>query len=303
MRSTTRTSLLILLAVLLCASQLVTGCTGNTPTFVESGTPESRIVVKTDAWDNCQSAAPVPQKFETKNTRSQETTWWAEGKTGVGGKIPLGFLIPSLDIEASITTHYGSKETRTWESTYTYSYDVPGYTNTILVVYYQEITRKGIIRVYNKEIEYEYPAELTILDHRKVDLDCNRPPEFQIMCANLLGGPPPTPPPSFDELAGTWRLSSPSNGEIVKLDIDIQNANVTIHVQTDGSSGLADWGVQYQCVWSEPMEVTFDHLIFKTTTLTIHRATNGELQATAVDRYTNQSIFIPPQTAEYIFTR
>lgn len=299
-----RPGLFILLAVLLCASQLSTGCTGgNTPTFVETGTPESRIVVKTDPWDNCDSSGPVPRKFETKDTRSQETAWWAEGKAGVGGKVPLGFLIPSLDIETSITSHYGSKETRTWENIYTDEFTVPGYTNTILVVFYQEITRKGIIQYYNKEIEFEYPAEVTILDHRKVDVDCNRPPAFQIMCLNPLDGSSPTLQPSFAELAGTWRLASPSTGEIAELEIGIQNANVTLHVQTDGSSGLADWGVQYQCVWGDPMEVKFDHLLFKNTTLTIHQATGGELRATVVDQYTNQSIFIPPQTTEYIFTR
>src|SRR5574342_673035 len=145
MKSATGIRLFIVIAVMFYLSQLTAGCAGETPTFVESGPPESRIVVKTDSWDNCDSAAGVTRFFETKNTRSQETAWWVEGKAGVGGKIPLGFLVPSLDVEASVTSHYGSKETRTWESTYSYTYQVPGYKNTILAVYYQEITRKGII--------------------------------------------------------------------------------------------------------------------------------------------------------------
>jgi hypothetical protein len=289
--------------VILILALFVSGCGSSQPTFVETAPPESRIVVKTDPWDNCDTAGDVTRTFETKNTRSQETAWWVEGKAGVGGKIPIGFLIPSLDIEASISNHYGRKETRTWESTVTDTYKVPGSKYAVMVVYYQEITRKGLIRVYDKEIEYEYPAELSVLAHRMVDMSCNPPPAIQIMCAHILGAPQPQLSPAFSDLAGTWVLSSPSRAELVKLDIEIQDVNVLIHAYTDGSSGVADWGVQYQCLWSDPMIVKFNHLLFKTTTLTLNSATNGTMRASAVDSYIKSPVTIPPQTTEYIFKK
>jgi hypothetical protein len=303
MKVAIRTKLCITLAVMLCLSELITSCTGSEPVFVESGPPQSRIVVKTDAWDNCDTAQGVTQFFETKDTRSQETAWWVEGKAGVGGKIPFGFLVPSLDIEAAITSHYGSKETRTWQSTYSYTYDVPAYRNTVLAVFYQEITRKGIIRVQGKEIEYEYPAELTVLDHRLVDLDCEPRLNLYMICLPTAGEPPPALSPGFEHLAGTWRLSGPSNAEIVKLDIEIQDFYVILHAQTDGSSGVADWGIRYQCIWADPMELKFDQLIFKTTTLTLQEVTGNQLRATVVDQYHARSVTIPPQVTEYIFMR
>ncbi len=289
--------------IVLFLSQVVTGCGASEPVFVESGPPEARIVVKTDSWDNCDSASGVNQTFETRDSRSQETSWWFEGKAGIGGKIPIGFLESPLDIEASITSHYGGKETRTWESTYSYSYPVPAYTNSILAVFYQEITQKGIIQVGSNEIEYEYPAELTVLDHRKVDLSCE--PRYLIypMCVYTRGSPRPTVSPELENLAGTWRLVSPADGEIVKLDIDIQDNYFVIHTQTDGSSGVADWGTKYECYWSSPVEVTFDQLVFKTTKLTLRMVSGDRLFATAVEQYITNSVTIPPQTTEYIFKR
>ncbi len=291
----------LLIAAILILSQLIISCGGNEPTFMETAPPESRIVVKTDHWDNCQSASPVNRTFETKNTRTQETAWWVEGKAGIGGSIPLGFLMPSLDIETSITNHYGSKETRTWQSTYTDIFDVPGNTHTVLAVYYQELTQKGVIRFYDKEIEYEYPAELSKLAHRKVDLTCDPLPVVQITCISVLGSTDPAP--GFENIAGSWDISSPSDGEIVRLDIDVQDPNVIIHAYTDGSSGVADWGIQYQCLWSSPMTVKFEHLLFKSTTLTLHGVEGSKLHATAVDYYINTPVTIPPQTREYVFTR
>jgi hypothetical protein len=302
MLSTART-LSPFITVILILSLFASGCGSSQPTFVETAPPESRIVVKTDPWDNCDTAGDVTRTFTTKNTRSQETAWWVEGKAGVGGKIPLGFLIPSLDIEASISNHYGRKETRTWESTVTDTYTVPGSKYSVMVVYYQEITRKGLIRVYDKEIEYEYPAELSVLAHRKVDMLCNPLPIAFMMCIRPLDGSQPQLSQNFSDLAGTWVLSSPSRAELVKLEIGIDGPNVLIHAYTNGDSGVADWGVQYQCVHSDPMVVKFDQLLFKSTTLTLHNATNGTMRATAVDMYLKAPIAIPPQTTEYIFKK
>jgi len=291
------------MAVSLVLSLFTSGCGSSQPTFVESGPPESRIVVKTAHWDNCQSSEEVNIELQTKNTRTQETSWWVEGKAGVGGKIPLGFLVPSLDIEASVTSHYGRRQTGTWESTITDSYKVPGNKFAVMVTYYQETTRTGIIRAYGKEIEYEYPAELVELAHRKVDMECNPTPVAYIMCIQPLDGSQPQLSPGFSDLAGTWVLSSPDYAELVKLEIEIDGSNVLIHAYTDGSSGVADWGTQYQCVHSDPMVVKFSHLLFKTTTLTIYRATNGLMQATVVDSYINSPVPIPPQTTDYVFSK
>jgi hypothetical protein len=291
-----------LFAVVLFLSQVMTACTGNEPVFKESGPPETRLVVKTDPWDNCDTAGNVTRVLGTTNKRTQETEWSLEGKAGVGGKIPLGFLIPSLDIEAAITSHYGSKETRTWEYSYSDTFDVPGYTKSVLLVFYQEITQKGTLQIYNKKIGYDYPAELTILGHRKVDVACDPPLIFHVRCG-FSSDSIAALPPSYNGIAGTWRLSSPSNGEIVTIDVEIQDLYVIIHVQTDGSSGVADWGRHYECIWSDPLETTFNHLIFKNTTLTFHPISNGELRLTVVDTYIDPPVAIPPQTTEYLFTR
>ena len=302
MLSTART-LSPFVTVILFLALFVSGCGGSQPTFVETGPPESRIVVKTDPWDNCDSADSVTRTFETKNTRSRETSWWMEGKAGVGGEIPLGFLIPKLDIEASITSHYGRKETRTWESTVKDAYEVPGHRFAVMVTYYQETTRKGLIRTHDKEIEYEYPAELVELAHRKVDQECNPIPVAFMMCIQPLDGSQPQLSPNFSDLAGTWVLSNPSGAELVKLEIEIDGPNVLVHAYTNGDSGVADWGTQYQCVHSDPMVVKFEHLLFKSTTLTMRSATNGIMRATAVDRYIKAPVTIPPQTTEYIFKK
>ena len=291
-----------LIAVVLFLSQVTSGCTSK-PIFLESGTPESKLVIKTDSWNNCDSAGKVNRVMGTTNTRTQETEWSVEGKVGVGGKIPLGFLIPTLDIEAAITSHYGSKETRTWEYSYSDTFEVPGFTKSVLVVFYQEITRKGILKMYDKEIEYTYPAELTILGYRKVDISCDPALKFYMICGFSSDSSVAEPSPSYRDLAGTWILSSPKEAEVVKLEIESLDKYFVIGVQTDGSTGFADWPRHYECLWSDPLETTFDHLVFKTTTLTFHPVTGNELRVTAVDIYINPPIVIPPQTTEYLFIR
>jgi hypothetical protein len=281
---------------------MIAGCSTE-PTFVETGRPESKIVVLTDAKDNCSSSEPVKSTFATEDSRTKETSWFVEGKTGIGGKIPVGFLMPSLDIEAAITGHYGSKETRTWVNTFSDEFTIPAQMKSVLAVYFQETTQTGIINFYNKQIEYTYPAQVTRLGWDKVDIACGQPIPGRIMCADMTPDAPVAVPPSVANLAGKWQRSSPDNGEIAGIDVEINRVNISIYVQTDGSSGVADWGAQYQCVWSDPMEVTFKHLIYKTTTLTLHEGQPGELRVTAVDRYTNPPVFIPAQTTEYTFTK
>lgn len=302
MKSTSRlhTGNLFVLTVFL--SQIILGCTGE-PSFVETSAPESRIVVLTDSQDNCDSSQSIDHTFTTEYSRSKKTSWSVEGKTGVGGKIPLGFFVPSLDIEAAVTSRYGSEDTRTWVSTYSHNYTIPGQMKTVMAAYYQETTQKGIINYFNKQIEYEYPAELIWLGARKADIPCNQPGPIIIMCAQPIGGAPSTVPEQVAALEGNWRLRSPSNGELSQINIDIQGFQVLIHVWANGASDVADWGIQPQCTWSDRMEVTFDHLRYKTTTLTLRLASAGRLHVTAVDRYIDPPVFIPAQTTEYIFTQ
>ncbi len=293
-----------LVVILLVITQIMAGCGGSTPIFYDSGVPESRIVVVTDAKDNCAAAQTVSSTFSTVDTRTQETAWSVEGKAGIGGKIPLGAWIPALDIEAAITDHYGSKETRTWQNSYTDAFDVPGNSKSVLAVFYQEMTRTGTIDFYGKHIEYQYPSEVTRLGWRKVDLACNLPPPMFILCADPSNGTAQYNfAPQYESLAGTWRLAQPADGEIVQVEIQVDGAQVSIYVQTDGSSGVADWGYQPQCTWSDLMQVVYQHLLFKTTTITFVRSNGSELYATVEDRYIDPPVYIPVQTTDYLFTR
>lgn len=292
--------LLVLVASLLVITQSLAGC-ASTPIFHESNVPISRIIVKTDSKDNCDSPQSVNATLRAVDTRSQETAWSVDGKAGVGGKIPLGFLIPSLDIEASIAEHYGGKETRTWENSYQEDSVVPANTKAVLAVFYQEMTRTGVIEIYGKRIEYEYPAEITRLGWDNAAQPCHLPPLYTYTC--YAPDDNYTLPPRFETLAGTWRLQSPKHGEIVQIEVQIEGGNVSIHVYTDGASGVADWGTQPQCIWSDPMQVVFDHLGFKTTTLTLHSSRGGELSVTAEDYYTDPPVYIPVQTTDYLFVR
>lgn len=190
------------LSLILSVVVVLSGCS-TTPVVYESGSPSSRIVVKYDGYNNCGYDKETTQTLSTRNTRASETSWSFGGKAGVGGRVPLGFLLLSLDIEAAIDSHYNWKETRTWEDSTTEEIPIAAHSHLLRVVYYQEITRRGTIEYYGKRIDYEFPADMTILGSSRVNVPCTPEHRFQVRCPWTSDGSAPSLPPAYQGIDRT----------------------------------------------------------------------------------------------------
>lgn len=298
METLVRHSFLFILIMLIAI--VMTSCTSS-PVFSETGPPSSNIVVKYDGYNNCESDAPVNKTLTTQYKPTRETSWLHNGETGVGGKIPLGFLAPSLDLEAAISAHYGEKDSRTWEDESAEAYQIDGNSQLLNVVYYKEVTQKGMIAISGQEIQYEYPAELAIVDRREIDISCTPKLPFQTICMGNTNNSNSSLSPAYEGIDRTWSLSSPDNGEVLEIDVEMKDPYLVFQVQTDCNSGPCDWGLQWVCLWDLPLEITYDNLVFKETTLTFQPIDNGELKVTAWDHFLNPPLPIQDQRTDYTF--
>ncbi len=298
MKTSIQLAILSLLIILIVV--VITSCTSS-PVFIETEPPSSNIVVKYDGYNNCDSDTPVNKTLTTQNKRTRETSWSYEGQAGIGGEIPLGFLRPTLDLEAVISAHYGEKESRTWEDETAADYQIDGNSYLLTVVYYQEATQKGVIAVSGKEIAYEYPSALSIVDRQEINVTCFPKLPFQTICLGNTNNANSTLSPAYEGIERTWHLASPDNGEILAIDVEVKDPYLAFQVQTDCDAGPCDWGLQWVCLWDLPLKVTYDNLIFKETTLTFQPIDNGELKVMAWDHFLDPPMPIEDQLTEYIF--
>lgn len=285
--------------ILLCVMLASSGCSCDT-IVEENELPTSRIIVKQDGWNNCDNPESVNRTLSTTIGLTRKTTWWFEGRTGIGGKIPVGFLGQELDVDAALTAHYGKETTETWQETSTDAFPINAYENFFYVTYYQEVIRRGIIQACGKKIEYEFPAELTIVGHKSGVAPCPKGPNLIFYCAILPNQPVPTLTPGYEGIDRTWQLVSPANGEILQMDVQIEWATLLFHVYSDCKSGPCEWGYQTTCVWQDPIMVVFDNLGYKETTLTIQPLRYGELHMQVRDHFINPPTNVSDQVTEYI---
>lgn len=278
---------------------IISGCNCNTEVW-DDGQPTSRIIIKQDNWNNCGNTESVPRDLSTSSSVTRETTWWLEGKTGLGGKIPLGFLKQELDINATLTGHYEQKTTQTWQETSSIHHVVKAGGNFYFLTFYKEVIRHGILQACGKKLKYDFPAELTVAGSSTGYVDCITGPNIQIYCAIVENAPIPTLTPGYEGIIRTWQRVSPKDGEILQMDVQIKGATLLFHVQTDCASGPCDWGDATGCVWASPIQATFNHLFYKTTTLTIQPLSGDELHMEVRDHFINPPINVSDQVTEYI---
>jgi hypothetical protein len=290
----------ILFLVSLLNVVVISSCT-NRPVFSETEPPHSNIVVKYDGYNNCDSDAPVNKTLTTQYKRPRETAWSHAEETGVGGTIPLGFFLPSLDLEAAIASYYGEKESRTWEDETAEAYQIESNSQLLTVVYYQEVVQTGTIEVSGQEIAYEYPAELTIVDRREIEVTCFPKLPFQTICMGNTNGPHASLSPAYEGIDHTWMLATPDNGDILEIDVEMKDPYLAFRVKTACTEGPCDWGLQWVCLWDLLLEIRYDNLGFKETTLTFLPIDNGELKVTAQDHYINPPLPIEDQYTDYTF--
>jgi hypothetical protein len=287
------------LYILLFAMLMLSGCSCKTDIW-DDGQPTSRIIIKQDNWNNCENTEPLPRNLTTSSSVTRETTWWLEGKTGLGGKIPVGFLKQELDINATLTGHYEQKTTQTWQETSSIQQNITAGGNFYFITFYKEVTRHGIVQACGKRIEYDFPAELTVAGTSAGYVDCYPGSNVIIYCLILPDTPIPTLPPGYEGIVRTWRRYSPKDGEILTMDVELEGATLLFHIRTDCASGPCDWGYATGCVWASPIQATFTSLFYKTTTLTIQSVSSDELRMEVRDHFYQPPLGVSDQVTDYI---
>jgi hypothetical protein len=289
---------LILRSILLiCLATLLTSCDGD-PEVIEYETRE-KIVPIPVSESNCTDS-PTTKEFRNSHKITKETTWSLEGSTKIGGSIELGWFTPSLDVGATMAGKYGKRTTESWDETEITSYQIDPQKIMMQVVYWRELHKIGVINYEGKSIEYDYPAENSIIHSTRFTMPCNPDPKIYPMCAVIAGNTFPEVDPAVNDMVKSWRVveSSTGYGEIKNIEIGLEDQYVSYSIKSDCVSTPCEWPKEWKCHWDEPFRMAFD-LVFKRSVLTFEPQTNGEMVVTAIDYFKDVPGTIPSVRTVY----
>jgi hypothetical protein len=275
------------------------GCNNESGTTIQEDPPKSpKLVVQEQGQRNCTSNT-IEKTFIVKRAISSETSWSVDGRAGIGGKVPLGWFLPELDIEAEMTTKYGQRTTESWEETSSDKYPIKPNTQVSYVVIWQEEHRTGEISFAGKTISYDYPQRLKVISTSWHELPCNPAPVVTATCIELFNGPTPTVDPKIDSFVKKWRRASPDDGDIIGIDVTRTGRDLTFHVFADCQSSSCDWGEATQCYQGSPFTVSYD-LRYKVSTLSAS-VQGARLHVEVLDHYTQAAANVSDRKTVYEF--